>query len=163
MFYYIINNKKVHLEETAVNTVVFPQYVEMTPEQVEFYLANPDASIEEIKQCKLNEQEVISLDEYKLTKIEMISIHSLNISNVIIPDYKIQNALACVNANHTSSIYSHDECLSILEKYNAVGKMCRVLYYETKTRIENSQSIEDVDSIVYDVLQEYENIKQNNL
>lgn len=163
MYYYIFLNKKIVSFDTAVDTAVFPQYVEMTSEQVEFYLANPDASIEEIKECKLNEQEVISLDEYKLTKIEMISIHSLNISNVIIPDYKIQNALACVNTNHTSSIYSHDECLSILEKYNTVGKMCRDLYYETKTRIENSQSIEDVDSIVYDVLQEYENIKQNNL
>ena len=163
MYYYIFLNKRVVVVNTAVNTAVFPQYVEMNPQQVEFYLLHTNASIEEIKECKLNEPEVISLDEYKLTKIEMISIHSLNISNVIIPDYKIQNALSCVSTNHTSSIYSHDECLSILEKYNNVGKTCRDLYYETKTRIENSQSIEEVDSIVYDVLQEYEDIKQNNL
>lgn len=136
MYYYIISNKKIHIEETAVNTAVFPQYVEMTPEQVEFYLENKDASIEEIKNCQLNVLE----DDFDLAKtretfIDDLSRYSLYSSLQVVPEYKLQNALLDTILNSENKFYSNEETNSILETVNTVGQQCRTLFYEMRDEI----------------------------
>lgn len=161
MFYYIFCDKKIKVRDTAVKTAVFPQYVEMTPEQVEFYLANPTASVEEIKKCELIEIERIPLDKYKIDSINAISSYSLNVSRTIIPDYKVQNAIVCLNTNCGNHIYPSEECQSILNSYNNIGKTCRDMFYSYKTRIEDCATHEEVDTITTEAYNEYTKLLNN--
>lgn len=162
MYYYIFCNKKIKTSNTVVNTTVFPQYVEMIPAQVEFYLANPNASIEEIKQCQIIPPYVIPLEELKSVSIEHISEYSLSIAREILPEYKVQNAIVCTGLNdHTNSIYPHDECLAILEKYNRIGKTCREMFYTFKSNLENCNTNEEVDLLVETTRNEYNTLLEN--
>lgn len=154
-FYYIYKNIKVKVKNETVDTKLFPQFVPMTPEQVEFYLTNPTASIEEIKKCELNEVERIPLDKYKNDSINAISTYSLNVSRTIIPDYKVQNAIVCLNTNCENHIYPSEECQSILNRYNIIGKTCRDMFYTYKTRIEDCATHEEVDTITTEAYNEY--------
>lgn len=145
MYYYIISDRKIHLENTAVNTAVFPQYVEMTPAQVEFYLENKDASIEEIKNCQLN----VLNDDFDLAKtretfIDDLSRYSLYSSLQVVPEYKLQNALLDKMLNVENKFYSNDVMNTILERANTVGQQCRALFYEMRDELNNINTREEL-------------------
>lgn len=145
MYYYIISNRKIHIEKTAVNTAVFPQYVEMTPEQVEFYLENKDASIEEIKNCQLNYlEDDFDLNKTRETFINDLSMYSLYSSLQVVPEYKLQNALLDKMLNSENKFYSNEDANSILETANTVGQQCRALFYEVRDEINRLTTKEEL-------------------
>lgn len=164
MFYYIFCNKKIKVRDTAVNTAVFPQYVEMTPEQVEFYKEHPTASVNEIKNCQLYEPYILTVEDNKKISIDNLSHYSLSITEELVPSYKIQNALICTNLNnHNEGIYSHDECLQIIEKYNRIGKYCRENFYNFKQQIENCETNEEINNIFDQAITLYDTYRLNNI
>ena len=164
MNYYFVNDKHIMTVESPINLGIFTHCVELTPEQVEFYLAHPNASIVEIKNCQLYETYILTVEDNKKQSIDNLSHYSLSITEELIPNYKIQNAIVCTSLNnHDNSIYSHDECLEIIEKYNRVGKYCREMFYNFKTQIENCESNEEVNDIFNQAIILYDTYRLNNL
>lgn len=161
MYYYIFLNKRVLVRTIEVDTTKFPQFVLMTEEQINFYNEHPHASIEEIKQCELIQIERIPLDKYKTDSINAISIYSLNVSSTIIPDYKIQNAIACLNSNCQNHIYQNEECQNIFNRYDSIGKICRDMFYNFKECIEECTTHEEVDMITTIAYNEYTTLIEN--
>lgn len=157
MKYYIYNNKEIKIREQAVDTDLFTQYIEMTDSQVAFYLANPNASVDEIKNCQLLPIPPLpTLEEVKKLAISRLSQLSLDTSNSIIPEYKIRNAMMTIS--HTSidnSIYSQDEASQIISDANNIGTLCRNKFYELKKRIESATTDDEVYEIEQEGIDEY--------
>lgn len=157
MKYYIYNNKEIKIREQAVDTDMFTQYIEMTDSQVAFYLANPNASVDEIKKCQLLPIPPLpTLEEVKKLAISRLSQLSLDTSNSIIPEYKIRNAMMTIS--HTSidnSIYSQDEASQIISDANNIGTLCRNKYYILKERIEACTTDDEVYEIEQEGIDEY--------
>ena len=157
MKYYIYNNKEIKIREQAVDTDLFTQYIEMTDSQVAFYLANPNASIDEIKNCQLLPIPPLpTLEEVKKLAIRRLSQLSLDTSNSIIPEYRIRNAMMTIS--HTSidnSIYSQDEASQIISDANNIGTLCRNKFYGLKKRIESATTDDEVYEIEQEGIDEY--------
>lgn len=67
MYYYIIDNQIIEfLEELDVN---FYSYERLNEEQSNFYSSNPDASIEEILNLRLNEPNIPTFEDKKREKL----------------------------------------------------------------------------------------------
>jgi len=56
-----------------INTSINTQYEEMTPEQLDFYLEHPNASIREIRECKLDSPYVPPTPEIEVLRANAIS------------------------------------------------------------------------------------------
>lgn len=157
MKYYIYNNKEIKIREQAVDTDLFTQYIEMTVSQVAFYLANPNASIDEIKNCQLLPTPPLpTLEDVKKLAISRLSQLSLDTSNSIIPEYRIRNAMMTIS--HTSidnSIYSQDEASQIISDANNIGTLCRNKFYELKKSIESATTDDEVYEIEQEGIDEY--------
>lgn len=148
MYYYFLDNRFLEKTEMAVDTAIFPQYVEMTKEQSDFWLEHPNASFWEVKETRIIEPYVTPLNELKAVELENISKKSLETSNTIIPSYKIQNALLSLTNNVDNGIYTVQQAEEIVHQYNTVGKQCRDMFYNCKLRIEEAQTAEEVYTIV---------------
>ena len=163
MKYYIYNNAKIKIREQQVDTSMFTQFVEMTDEQISFYLQNPNASIEEIKNCKLLPIPPLpTLEEVKEGAIKELSDYSLETGEKVVPSYKVQNAQITLLGNVASAIYTIEEAQDIVSFANEIGKQCRILFYESKARIENCDSLNAVYDIVTEVKNEYDIIARDN-
>lgn len=164
MNYYFVENKYIMKVDAPIDLGACPHCIEMTPEQTEFYKKNPTASVNEIKNCKLYEPYILTVEDNKKISIENLSHYSLSITEELVPSYKIQNALICTNLNnHDESIYSHDECLQIIEKYNRIGKYCREIFYNFKEQIENCETNEEINNIFDQAITLYNTYRLNNI
>ena len=159
-YYYFYNDTKIKVRDIAVNVALFPQFVEMTEAQREFYIANPTASVVEVKRCELcpRPQEP-TLEEVKVSAIKELSDLSLEVSERIVPSYKVQNAQITLLGNSDFTIYTLDDAQDIVAEANEVGTRCRALFYSSKSRVETCLSIEEVQSIVEETKVEYNTIE----
>lgn len=165
MKYYIYNNKEIKIREQAVDTDMFTQYIEMTDSQVAFYLANPNASVDEIKNCKLLPTPPLpTLEEVKLFAIERLSLLSLEVYNECMPAYKFNNALMSIitNENTQNGIYDTLQATQIITTANDIGTLCRNQYYILKERIEACTTEIEVEAIEQEGIDVYRLIKINH-
>jgi hypothetical protein len=163
-YYYFVEDKYIMKMNSPINLGEFPQCVEMTPEQLVFYKEHPTSSVNEIKNCKLYEPYILTVEDNKKQSIDNLSHYSLSITEELVPSYKIQNALICTNLNnHDEGIYSHDECLQIIEKYNRIGKYCRENFYIFKEQIENCETNEEINNIFDQAIKLYDTYRLNNI
>lgn len=163
MYYYIYNDKKIKVRETAVDTALFKAYVAMTDEQREFYIANPTASVAEVKRCELYPRpQEPALEEVKANAVKELSDYSLETSEKVVPSYKVHNAQITLLGNIASAIYTIEEAQDIVSLANEIGKQCRLLFYESKARIENCIFRDEIYAIVAEVKNEYDIIAQDH-
>lgn len=165
MKYYIYNNTKIKIREQQVDTSMFTQFVEMTDEQISFYLANPNASIEEIKNCQLQPTPPLpTLEDVKLFAIERLSLLSLEVYNECMPAYKLNNALMSIitNENTQNGIYDTLQATQIITTANDIGTLCRNQYYILKERIEACTTEIEVEAIEQEGIDVYRLIKINH-
>lgn len=103
-------------------------YLPLTDKQLSFLQENPNASVAEIKKCKLATED-ISLDEYKALVKKQISALSLLKAKEKIADYQFFNAQASLVLEAGQGIYTHEKANEIITSYNTIGKQCREKYY----------------------------------
>lgn len=163
MYYYFVDEKMILGYETPVDTGVFTQMVELTDEQKIFYIENPNASIREVKNLRLDKVYEPSLDEVKQNAIDYLSRLSLETSEKIVPTYKINNAITTLNIQGENTIYSTDEANRIVNDYNSIGKTCREMFYEAKGRILNCSDEEGVIHIKEELTISYMELTESNL
>jgi hypothetical protein len=133
---------------------IFTHCVELTTEQVDFYLEHPTASINEIKNCELITEVNITLHLVQQECIENLSKYSLDIARSVIPDYKIQNAITSL-LYPTTGIYTVEESQQILLLYSSVGTTCRNKFYDYKKLILACKDIDEVYEITAEARGEY--------
>ena len=166
-FYYIFKDLKVKVRDNEINTNMFPQFQLMSEEQINFYLENPNASINEIKRCELYPQpQEPTLEEVKENAINRISDYSLKTNDAIIPNYKSQNAthslISVLLGNPSDVIYSLNDSKNLLKKSIKIGKQCRDLFYQQKELIEKAETKENVSNIIQETILLYDIILEEN-
>lgn len=157
-YYFITNRQEVFEREEAVDVTVYPQYKELTPDQVEYHLAHPEAKRYEIEHKDDPIPPVppvppFDLDEYKAEARKKVSAVSLAHIAEIIPSYQVTNAQVTINAIATGiqdTIYTQSKAEAILFEANRIGKLCREEYYRVEGLINAATDKDGVDAAVAD-------------
>ena len=131
MKYYVINNRILpgDLDPDLFN------YQMLNSEQVEFYLANPKASAQEVLDMELIPIYVPTLEDAIRMKVDYYSRMSFENRERLIPEYKLVNA----------SLGIYDEAET--HKIQNIVISFRNEFYRLKTLCEACTSIEQLDSI----------------
>lgn len=155
MNYYFVNDKNIMKVESPIDLGIFTHCVELTTEQVDFYLEHPTASINEIKNMNIvNEPVTIpTFEDTQKNDIQFLSDLSLRISDTIVPNYKVQNAI--ISLNSINPIYTKQECEDIISEYTRIGTLCRNMFYNYKKQIEECTDENLLHNIVYEAQEEY--------
>jgi hypothetical protein len=130
--YYIIKNRITDFNY-ELNPAEF-NYQKLTSEQVDFYLANKTASINEVLNLTLNVPTPFVLADYKEQCINELSNLSIEIRQSFLPDYKIQNALLSIDGYQNKSLIYAEIC----DKY-------RKEFYRVKDLITSKMKQNTVD------------------
>lgn len=151
--YYFFRNRIVSFN-TKLIAAFNSAYVELTPEQVEFYLAHPEASVEEVRNCKLYEPyieptpelEELRADAKKKVKeayyMKMGQYSELDIALAISSRICIQNLWLTQSA----CVYSTDEAKEVIRGFVQLGKSAKPIYEEGLRAIDNSMSEETISA-----------------
>lgn len=152
MYYYFWKNKKILEMRIPLPTQFNPSVVELTPEQVEFYLANPNATIQEVMNCELTppyvppEQDV---QEYAVMKIKELKDACYGAITID----KVQCEMAnCVLAG-TAVTYSGKrhyttlQAKAIMEQFMDESDKVSTIYETYKPQIEAASTIAAIDTL----------------
>lgn len=127
-------------------------YREFTPEQVEFYLANPDATVQEVVNCQLippYEPPTPDVQKYITQKVK--ELKEACYASVTIDDlqYAMANSILAGTAlSYTGTrYYTTNEAKAIMKQFMDESAHVMTVYSTYKTRIEAAVSIESVDTI----------------
>lgn len=139
----------VKVSGIPIDTAIMRYFSDMSDGQVAFYLAHPDASIEEIVACELNPPYVPpapDLQEYIAQKIKeleeacygSVSVTSLEFAMAI---DKIENPAS------TACYYNLTKAIQVRDDFRSQSKNAMKVFSTYKPSIEASQSVEAVDEI----------------
>lgn len=135
--------------EKFITKMTLIGYEQLTDEQVEFYLANPTATVKEVKQCHLDPpptppdpdiEEVKEQALYELNNIyadKMGRYSDLQVVGAISSHY----ALTTLNIGDTTP-YTLSEAKNIIEGFNSLMKSAKQVYDRYKKNIENATTKE---------------------
>ncbi len=155
---YFVVSKQHRLVIVSLRTVprgYEDKYTELTEEQSAFREANPDATPEEVFQCRLHqepEQQEESLTreevlaEYKERAMTDMSALSLTTSRGKVSDYQFLNAQASLLVEDGTGIYTHAQANAYIATYNTIGKQCRERYYAFVESLTACETIEQVET-----------------
>ena len=131
MKYYIINNK-VMIGDLDPELFNYPM---LNEEQIVFYKANPNVSLQEILDCKLIEPYIPTLEESIRFKVDAFSRESFENRERILPEYKLTNcALGIYDAEET-------------ERIRNIVISFRNEFYRLKALCEACTSIEELNAV----------------
>lgn len=129
-----------------------PSVVELTPEQVEFYLANPTATIQEVMNCELTPTyvpptpDVAEYANEKVKELKEACYASVTIDEL---QYAMANAvlagtsIAYAGKKH----YSTREAIAIMKQFMDESDKAVTVYETYKPQIESASTIEAVDAL----------------
>ena len=156
---YFVISKQHRLVIVSLRTVprgYEDKYTELTEEQLAFREANPNATPEEVFQCRLHQEpeqpqeegltreEVLA--EYKERAMTDMSALSLTTSRSKVSDYRFLNAQASLLVEDGTGIYTHAQANEYINLYNTIGKQCRERYYAFVEEIGACETIEQVEA-----------------
>lgn len=104
--------------------------------QIEFYNSNPDASYWEIWNKKRFFVDIEAYRQQILSETEQVSLQR---RKILIPDYKLENAIAGYYEEETNS--------SILSEYKRIVDQLRAEFYRLKPLIDQAGNIQEIDEI----------------
>lgn len=156
MYYYFKKIANVIVDivsfDHQINLLLNKWYQPLTQEQVDFYLQNPSASIQEIIDCQLTPpyippdpdvQEYISMRVQELKDVcyASITIDKLQCSmaNAVLAG----TSIAYAGKKH----YSTSEAIAIMKQFMDESDKALTVYETYKPRIEAANTIKDVDTL----------------
>lgn len=152
MYYYFWKNKKILETRTPLPTQFNPSVVELTPEQVEFYLANPTATIQEVMNCALTPPYVPptpDVQEYANEKVRELKEACYATVTIDELQYAMANAvlagtsIAYAGKKH----YSTTEAISVMKQFMDESDKASTVYETYKPRIEAAITTKIVDDL----------------
>ena len=146
------NPYQIKVELFPINTAIMRNFVEMTTEQREFYLANPTATVMEVWNCELTPPYVPptpDVQEYAAMKVR--ELHDACYASISVTTLEYAMANACLAG--TSIAYPGDKYYTVVQA-RAVMKTFMdesthaITIYDTyKPRIEAASTIEAINNI----------------
>lgn len=154
-YYYYFHTPLIGPErvERAITLMPPPLWVMLTNEQREFYLANPTATVKEVKQCHLDQPPTPSdpdideareqaLNDLKFMYADKMGRYSdLQVVGAISSHY----ALTTLTIGDTTP-YTLSDAKNIIEGFNSLMKSAKAVYDRHKKNIENATTEEDIDN-----------------
>lgn len=150
-YYYYFHTPLMGAErvEKTITPMIGFRWVELTDEQREFYLANPTATVKEVKQCHLDppptppdpdieevrEQALRDLNNLYCDKMGRYS--DLQVVGAISSHY----ALTTLTIGDTTP-YTLSESKNIIERFNSLMKSAKAIYDRHKKNIEDAATKE---------------------
>lgn len=139
---------QIKVELFPINTAIMRNFVEMTTEQREFYLANPTATVMEVWNCELTPPYVPlapDVSEYAAQKVKELKdacYASLTITSLeyAAAEDKVNNVLA-------DSFYSLTEANRVLANFRTQSKKALTIISTYKPQIEAASTIEAIDTL----------------
>lgn len=145
LFYYFYKNKV----ETATVEITSPGWQSLTSEEIITYKNNDYDKIVFIdnKYYFIKNNITIDLEEYKNSKIGLLSMQSFDIAETIIPDYKYKNCLISKNLVERGEDPIYENYIDIMLEYENSRVWVRQEFYRCKEAILKATSIEEIDNI----------------
>ena len=148
-YYYFVRGRKI---ERFITPMYGSWFEELTPEQREFYLANPNATVQEVINCELNPPYVPptpDLQEYITQKVNELKAACYDSVTVTDLEYAMANAvLAGTAIAYTGDrYYTTTQAKAIMKQFLDESNHAMTVYDTYKPQIESAQSIESVDEI----------------
>lgn len=166
-YYYFHTNKGVTTIERKIIEInlKFYGYKEgktnyyelLTDEQVQFYLANPNASVEEVRNCQLNQQVVVTEDlqnaidsaimELKYVFTNSIKIDNLDFAAAVADFLKQNNSLTLASV---PDLMDNSESRRIIAEFATSYLASKTLYTQGVNALNNATSIVEIEEILMD-------------
>lgn len=158
MYYYIYRNKVVETP-FEINTFLNKGYVELTPMQKKFYLANPDASIEDVREAtstkKISEiksrtiaEPEFTTDDKWMMKDELRQRYEGKLNNVSMLDFATAVAVILSDDEDEKLPMTKNEAKTKLSEFLTIVSDNKDNYAAAKESIDNAESREACEDIV---------------
>ena len=150
MYYYIVNKKRVVGFEHEVDMRFNSGFDLLTPEQTEFYLKNPDATLSEILNCALYKEP--ETDPYEYANGRLIELKDICNMVITIPIQDYLLAIACVDEKSPiytgARYYSSKEALGIIKQFMDESTIAHQTYDKYSKQMLSAKNGEGVDLII---------------
>lgn len=144
-YYYFVRGRKI---EKFITPMYGSWFEELTPEQREFYLANPNATVQEVINCQPNPPYIPptpDMKEYTSQKVKELKDACYAIVTVTTLEYAA--AKDKINNITAESYYSLTEATKVVNLFRTQSKKALTVYNTYKTQIEAASTIEAVDTM----------------
>ena len=148
-YYYFVRGKKI---ERFITPMYGSWFVELTPEQLDFYLANPNATVQEVVNCQLTPPYVPpapDVQEYAAMKVR--ELHDACYDSISVTNLEYAMANACLAG--TSIAYSGDkyyttaQAIAVMKTFMNESTHAITIYDTYKPQIEAASTIEAIDTL----------------
>ena len=149
------NPYAIKISLVPINTTINRSYVTMTEEQKAFYLENQTATVMEVWYCQLTQPYVPptpDVQEYAKEKVKELEAACYGSVSVTSLEYamamdKTQNITA-------ASYFTLQQATQVIKDFRSQSKHAMQVLYTYKTQIEAAQTIEAVDTIYQQAMEE---------
>lgn len=167
LFFIKTNKNRLLIQEGPESLQHLTGFTPFTEEQVAFYEAYPEASVQEIKQCKLMEISapyVPTLEEEQKEAVSFLSQYSLNTLDRFVSAYQLANAQCSVlwaesNNKGEPPIYDLKTAQGYIDTYLRIGGLCRAKFYEAKGLIESAVNKTEIEEIKASAISYYDTLE----
>ena len=167
LFFIKTNKNRLLIHEGSESLKNLTGFTPFTEEQVAFYEAHPEASVQEIKQCRLidiSAPYVPTLEEEQKAAVSFLSQYSLNTLDRFVSAYQLANAQCSVlwaesNNKGEPPIYDLETAKGYIDTYLRIGGLCRAKFYETKGLIESAVNKAEIEEIKASAISYYDTLE----
>lgn len=148
-YYYFVRGVRI---ERFITPMYGSWFVELTPEQRDFYLANPNATVQEVVNCQLTPPYVPptpDVQEYAAQKVK--ELHDACYASISVTNLEYAMANACLAG--TSVAYSGDkyyttaQAIAVMKTFMNESTHAITIYDTYKPQIEAASTIEAIDTL----------------
>lgn len=142
------NPYQIKVELFPINTSIMRNFVEMTTEQREFYLANPNATVQEVVNCQLTPPYVPptpDVQDYAAQKVK--ELKDACYASVSVSDLEFAMAVDKTENITADSYYSLVEAQRVVSTFRIQSKKAMTVYDTYKPQIEAASTIEAIDTL----------------
>ena len=144
-YYYFVRWKKI---ERFITPMYGSWFEELTTEQREFYLANPNATVQEVVNCQLAPPYVPptpDVQEYAAQKVK--ELKDACYASVSVSDLEFAMAIDKTENITADSYYSLVEAQRVVSTFRSQSKKAMTVYDTYKPQIEAESTIEAIDTL----------------
>lgn len=168
MLYFVTNQyRQVSIQDWDTDMTGNPAFERLTDEQVAFYHEHPNASVKEVRECRIIPPyipPVPSISELREQAIHDVDTKSRTTIGTFADVLTFSNTIASTvyaKAKGIEPIYSDEKVLKTATNFLIVGKLCRDLFEEMKTRIEAATTASEIEALVAETNERYEAIEHS--
>lgn len=149
------NPYAIKISLVPINTTINRSYVTMTDEQLNFYLGNPTATVMEVWDCQLTPPYVPptpDVQEYAKEKVK--ELKDACYGSVSVTTLEFAMAMDKTQNITADSYFTLQQATQVIKYFRSQSKHAMQVLNTYKTQIEAAQTIEAVDTIYQQAMEE---------